>query len=78
MHALVYFRRKGDMTYRALGAQDVKTLPPLGCNVMVDVDGTPTRARVMDRRESISREHQTPLDLSLYLQGVVGNEETSA
>ena len=69
MQALVYFRSKGQTVYRALGPQDMKTLPPKGCDVTLDVDGTVTRARVMDRTESVSRRLKTPRDLSLYLEG---------
>jgi hypothetical protein len=44
-------------------------LPPTGSDVTVDVDGTLTQARIMDRREFVSRKHRKPRDLSLYLQG---------
>ena len=70
MHALVYFRRKGETTYRKLGLQEVKVLPPKGSDVTVDVDGALTQTRVMGRRESICTEHQRPRDLSLYLEGI--------
>jgi hypothetical protein len=45
-------------------------LPPTGSDVTVDVDGKLTQARIMDRREFVSRKHHKPRDLSLYLQGV--------
>jgi hypothetical protein len=45
-------------------------LPPTGSDVTVDVDGKLTQARIMDRREFVSRKHGRPRDLSLYLQGV--------
>jgi len=70
MRALVYFRRKGQTNYRQLGLQDMTVLPPTGSDVTVDVDGTLTQARIMDRREFVSRKHRKPRDLSLYLQGV--------
>lgn len=70
MRALVYFRRKGETTYRELGLQEMKALPPKGSDVTVEVDGRITRARVLDRREFVSSKHQTPRDLSLYLEGL--------
>jgi len=69
MRALVYFRRKGQTDYRRLGLQEMTVLPPTGSDVTVDVDGTLTQARIMDRREFVSRKHRKPRDLSLYLQG---------
>jgi len=66
----VYFRRKGETTYRKLGLQEVKALPPKGSDVTVDVDGALTQARVMDRRESVCDQHQRPRGLSLYLEGI--------
>ena len=70
MYALVYFRRKGETTYRKLGLQEMKVLPVKGSDVTVDVDGTLTTARVMDRREFICDQHQRPRDLSLYVEGI--------
>jgi hypothetical protein len=70
MRALVYFRGKGETTYRKLGLQEMKALPPKGGDVTVDVDGKRTQARVMDRREFVSRWRKTPRDLSLYLEGI--------
>jgi len=70
MRASVYFRRKGETTYRKLGLQELKVLPPKGSDVTVDVDGALTQTRVMGRRESICTEHQRPRDLSLYLEGI--------
>jgi len=46
MRALVYFRRKGETTYRKLGPQEMSTLPPKGADVTVDVGGEITQARV--------------------------------
>lgn len=70
MQALVYFRFKGESTYRELGLQEMKALPPKGSDVTVEVDGKVTQARVMDRREFVSRRRKRPRDLSLYLDGV--------
>ena len=69
MRALVYFRSKGESDYRALGPQDMTALPVKGSDVMLDVNGKPTQARVMDRRESFSRWGKKPYDLSLYIEG---------
>jgi len=69
MRALVYFRSKGETTYRALGPQEMKALPVKGSDVTLDVDGKLTEARVMVRRESFSRWRKKPRDLSLYIEG---------
>ena len=69
MRAWVYFRFKGEPTYRELGLQEMKALPPRGSEVTVELDGKLAPARVLDRREFVSREHQSPRDLSLYLEG---------
>jgi hypothetical protein len=64
MRALVYFRGKGETTYRELGLQEMKALPPKGGDVTVDVDGKRTQARVMDRREFVSRGSPQPLQFA--------------
>lgn len=69
MRALVYFRRRGETTYRKLGPQEMNALPPKGADVTIDVGGEITRARVMDRRDFVSRWRKRPRDLSLYLEG---------
>jgi hypothetical protein len=43
----VYFRRKGETSYRKLGVQETSVLPPKGSDGTVDVDGTLTLARVI-------------------------------
>ena len=70
MRALVYFRHKGETTYRNLGFQEMKELPPKGSDVTVNVDGKLKRARVLDRRKFVSRRRERSRDLSLYLEGV--------
>jgi hypothetical protein len=70
MQAWLYFHRKGETTYRELGLQELRELPPRGCEVTLEVDGKVAQARVLDRREFISYGYQTPRDLSLYLGGV--------
>jgi hypothetical protein len=67
MQAWLYFHRKGETTYRELGLQEVKELPP---EVTLEVVGKVAQARVLDRRAFISYGYQTPRDLSLYLEGV--------
>jgi len=70
MRAWLYFRRKGETTYRELGLQELRELPLRGCEVTLEVDGKVAQARVLDYREFISDGYQTPRDLSLYLEGV--------
>jgi len=70
MNALVYFRSKGQSHFRKLGLQGLAELPATGSHVIVDVDGQRMRARVRDRRESISRWRKIPRYLSLYLEGL--------
>ena len=70
MQAWLYFRRKGETAYRELGLQEVKELPPKGCEVTLEIDGKVAQARVLDRREFVSYGYQTPRDLTLYLEGV--------
>jgi hypothetical protein len=69
MQALLFFRRKGETTYRELGLQEMRELPQRGSDVTVEVDGKVAQARVVDRRESCN-EHQRPRGLSLYLEAV--------
>ena len=69
MQALLFFRRKGETTYRELGLQEMRELPQRGSDVTVEVDGKVAQARVVDRRESVCSEHK-PRGLSLYLEGV--------
>jgi hypothetical protein len=70
MQAWLYFHRKGETTYRELGLQEVRELPPRGCAVTLEVGGKVAQTRVLDRSAFISYGYQTPRDLSLYLEGV--------
>lgn len=70
MNALVYFRSKGQRSYRKLGVQGVRELPATGSHVTVDIDGERMRARVRDRRETISAWRKSPRDLTLYLDAI--------
>ena len=65
MRAQLYFRRRGEKEYRALGVQELYGLLPTGVDVWIDVDGTRTRARMIGRRESVSSDHR-PSALSFY------------
>ena len=50
MRALIYYRRRGEREYRELGVQEITEFPASGAGVTLDVDGVPTRARVIGRR----------------------------
>ena len=70
MRALIHFRDPGETKYRELGVQEVSALPPTGSQVTLTVDGRSTRARVVDRRETISAQKLAPGNLNLYLESL--------
>jgi hypothetical protein len=70
MRALIHFRDAGATKYRELGVQDVSALPPKGSHVTLTVDGRSTRARVVDRRETISPQKLAPGSLNLFLEAL--------
>lgn len=70
MRALIHFRDPGESTYRELGVQEISALPPKGCHLTLTVDGKSTRARVVDRRETISPRKLAPGNLNLFLESL--------
>lgn len=70
MRASIHFRDAGETKYRELGVQDVRALPPTGSHVTLTVDGRSTRARVVDRRETISPQMLAPGHLNLFLESL--------
>ncbi len=70
MRALVHFRDAGETKYRAVGVQEISVLPPKGSHVTLTVDGRPTRARVVDRCETISPQKLSPGNLNLFLESL--------
>jgi hypothetical protein len=70
IRAAVYFRRMGEWKYRKLASRQMNALPAVGGMVTVDVDGKPTRARVVERYEFVPREHEPAPEPSLYVESV--------
>lgn len=68
MRALIHFRDAVERKFRELGVQEISTLPPTGSHVTLTVDGKSTRARVVDRRETISPQKLAPGTLNLFLE----------
>ncbi len=75
MRALIHFRGAGETNYRELGVQDISALPPKGSHVTLTVDGKSTRARVVDRRETISPQKLAPGHLNLFLESLQPEEQ---
>ncbi len=70
MRALIHFRDAGEIKYRELGIQEISALPPRGSHVTLTVDGKSTRARVVDRGETISLRKLAPGNLKLFLESL--------
>jgi hypothetical protein len=69
MRARVYFRRKGEPTFRDLGSREMGSVPPEDDNVIINIDGETIQARVDRVRTFVATKHEPARDPDVYLEG---------
>ena len=70
MQVHVYFRHKGEATFRDLGNRDMGSVPPEDDVVVINIEGETLRAKVGKTRTYVATKHQPARDPDVYLDGM--------